>query len=162
MIVRLATSHDASGVAEIQNPYIRDTLVTFNSRERTVKEVADAIDTLPFFAVAEGAGRILGFVCYDQFRKGPGYARCMEHTILLAPSAQGVGLGRQLMSAAEAHARAAGIGSLWAGVSAENSAGVAFHSSVGFQAVARLPKVGYKFGKWLDLVLMQKWLLDRG
>lgn len=160
MIIRPARPDDAEAVAAIQNPYIRNTLVTFNSRERTVEEIAKAIQMLPFFAVAEVDKRVTGFVCYDQFRKGPGYARCMEHTILLHPSSFGTGLGRGLMAAAENHAKADGIGSLWAGVSAGNPEGIAFHARIGFQEVARLPKVGYKFGAWIDLVLMRKWLLD--
>ena len=64
------------------------------------------------------------------------------------------------MSAAETEARAAGVGSLWAGVSGENPAGVAFHTRIGYAEVVRLPKVGFKFGRWMDLVLMRKWLLD--
>lgn len=160
MIVRPATPTDAESIANIQNPYIRDTFVTFNSRERSMDEIAQAIEGLPFFAVAEHGERILGFVCYDQFRKGVGYARCMEHTILVDPAATGGGIGRSLMHAAETHARSTGVGSLWAGVSAANPDGVTFHAKVGFKEVARLPKVGFKFGTWLDLVLMRKWLLD--
>jgi phosphinothricin acetyltransferase len=84
----------------------------------------------------------------------------MEHTIVLGEDARDRGVGRALMTALEEHARAAGVGSLWAGVSAENPKGVAFHERIGFEVVARLPKVGYKFGRWIDLVLMRKWLRD--
>lgn len=160
MIIRKATPADAVAVAAIQNPLIRDTAVTFNSLERRPEEIALAMQTLPCFLVAEVADRVVGFVSYDQFRKGPGYARCMEHTIILGPSAKRQGIGRALMNATERHARAANVGSLWAGVSAENPDGVAFHTRLGFEEVARLPKVGFKFGRWLDLVLMRKWLLN--
>lgn len=159
MIVRPATPADAAAVAAIQNPVIRNTAITFNSIERSADEIAAAMAAAPCFLVAEDAGEVLGFASYDQFRKGVGYARAMEHTIVLAPGAWGRGVGRALMAAIEDHARAAGVGSLWAGVSGENPDGVAFHRAVGFEEVARLPKVGFKFGRWMDLVLLRKWLL---
>ena len=160
MIVRPADVSDARAVAAIQNPLIRDTAVTFNSRERTPEEIADAICTLPCFLVAELDGGVVGFLSYDQFRKGSGYARCMEHTIVLAPSVHGRGVGRALFTAAEEKARKAGVGSIWAGVSGENPAGVEFHARLGFVQIARLPRVGFKFGRWLDLVLMRKSLIE--
>lgn len=158
MIIRPATRGDAAAIIAIQNPIIRDTAITFNAQEKTEGDITTAIETVPCFLVAEDDTGLLGFVLYDQFRKGVGYARTMEHTIVLAPQARGKGAGRALMRAAEDHARAQGVGSLWAGVSGENPDGVAFHARLGFEEVARLPKVGYKFGRWMDLVLMRKWL----
>lgn len=160
MIVRAATLADAEAIGQIHNPIIRDTAITFNSRERTHEEIREAIRILPCFLVAEMGGKLGGFLSYDQFRKGPGYARCMEHTIIIAAEAQGQGVGRSLIQAAEQHAKANGVGSLWAGVSAENPKGVTFHARHGFVEVARLPRVGFKFGRWMDLILMRKWLGD--
>jgi phosphinothricin acetyltransferase len=82
----------------------------------------------------------------------------MEHSVVLAPEARGAGLGRALMHALEEHARAAGVHCLIAGVSAENPSGLRFHGAIGFEEVARLPEVGFKNGRFLDLVLMQKML----
>ena len=158
MIVRAARAEDAAAIVAIQNPAIRDTSITFNSQEKSLDEIVTAIRELPCFLVAEHNERLLGFVSYLPFRRGVGYARTMEHTILLQPESRGRGAGRALMKAAEDHARAAGVGSLWAGVSGENPDGVAFHESIGFEEIARLPKVGFKFGRWMDLVLMRKWL----
>ncbi len=160
MIVRAARAGDAAAIAAIQNPVIRDTAITFNSVEKTPEMVAEAIRDLPCFLVAEDGERLLGFVSYTQFRRGIGYARAMEHTIVLAPETRGQGVGRALMAAAEDHARRAGVGSMWAGVSGENSEGVSFHARLGYEEIARLPKVGFKFGRWMDLILMRKWLLS--
>jgi phosphinothricin acetyltransferase len=82
----------------------------------------------------------------------------MEHTVMLAPSARGRGIGRALMAALEDHARAGGAKSMFAGVSAANPEGRAFHARLGYGEVAVLPAVGFKAGHWLDLVLMQKFL----
>lgn len=62
------------------------------------------------------------------------------------------------MARLEDHARAGGGHTLFAGVSGENAAGIAFHEKVGFRTVAVIPEVGRKFGRWLDLVLMMKFL----
>jgi L-amino acid N-acyltransferase YncA len=156
VIVRAATSVDAASIAAIWNPQILDTVVTFNSVPQSDHHVADMIAQRPCFLVLEIEGKLAGFASYDQFRGGIGYAHTMEHTIILAPEASGRGAGRALMRALMDHARAAEVHTLWAGVSAENSAGVTFHTALGFKTVTVLPEVGRKFDRWMDLVLMQK------
>ena len=156
MIIRDATAADAAPIAEFWTPQILHSVVTFNSIPKTPDDVAQMIAQRPCFLVAEIDGTAAGFVTYDQFRGGIGYAHTMEHTIILAPEAQGQGAGRALMRAAIAHARAADVHSIFAGVSGENAGGVAFHQKLGFETVAVLPEVGRKFDRWLDLVLMQK------
>ncbi len=158
MKTRPARTDDATAVADIMNQVIRDTTISFKPRELSQTEVQDQIARAPAFLVAVDRERVVGFATYDQFRKGPGYARTMEHTVMLSPDARGRGAGRALMNAIEDHARAAEIGSLWAGISSENPEGISFHLDLGFEEVARLPKVGFKFGRWLDLILMRKWL----
>lgn len=157
--IRPARAADAAEIAAFWNPMIRDTAVTFSTEERTAERIAaDIAARGPLFLVAEAAGRVTGFATAFQFRGGPGYRHTMEHTIILAPGSHGRGTGRALMTALEAAAREAGVHSLIAGVSAENAAGLAFHAACGFSEAARLPEVGHKFGRWMDLVLMQKML----
>ena len=158
MTVRQAMADDAEAVAAIWNHYIRETAVTFNAQEKPVEEIAALIRTRPAFFVALDQGRVAGFATYDQFRGGVGYARTMEHTIQLAPGASGRGHGRALMRAVEDHARTGGAHTMFAGVSGENPEGRAFHARLGYAETAVLPHVGWKFGRWMDLVLMQKFL----
>lgn len=159
MIIRSGRTRDAEDVAAFWNPMIRDTAVTFNSLEKTPAQIAaDIASRGAGFQVAEEEGQVIGFATYFPFRSGPGYARTREHTIVLAPRAQGRGLGRALMQALVRAARADGIHVLIAGVSAENPAGVAFHEAIGFSRVATLPQVGRKFDRWMDLVLLQRLL----
>lgn len=162
MLIRLAEPADAGAIAALWNPYIRDTAVTFNAVEKTEADVAGMIADrarqghATFVAVDGGA--LLGFATYAQFRAGVGYATSMEHSILLSPLARGRGVGRGLLRAICEHAAAAGAHHMIAGVSAENPDGVAFHAAMGFAEVARIPKAGFKFGRRIDLVLMQKFL----
>ena len=158
MNVRPVRRADAAEVTEILNHYIRETTVSFKSLEYTLDQTEAMIEAAHGFFVAEHGGRVVGYASYGQFRNGNGYGRTMEHSILMAPGTGGKGMGRALMEALEAHARAGGVGSLWAGVSGENPAGVAFHKAIGFEEVAVLPKIGYKFGRWIDLTLLRKWL----
>lgn len=162
MRLRPAAATDAPAIAGLWNTIIRDTLVTFNPQQKTPAEVAALIADRQAaghcFDLAEDATGFLGFASYGQFRAGAGYARTMEHTVLLAPAARGRGVGRQLMARIEAHAAAGGVHSMIAGVSSGNPDGRAFHAALGYREVARLPQVGWKFDQWLDLVVMQKML----
>ncbi len=159
-MIRAATPNDAAAVADIWNHVIRDTVATFNSAEKPLSEVATIIATRQAagraFMVWEAEAEILGFATYDQFRGGVGYRLSMEHTVLLAPKAHGRGIGRALMTAIEDHARAAGNHVMVAGVAGENIAGRDFHRALGYQLVGTLPQVGFKFGRFMDLWLMQK------
>lgn len=157
-MIRAARPGDAAEIAGIWNRVIRETVATFTTLEKTEADLARTIGNGLPFLVAEEGGAVAGFVTAFQFRGGPGYAHTFEHSIHVADGARGRGLGRALMAEVEAALRARGAHSLFAGVSGENTDGVAFHAALGYREVARLPQVGWKFGRWHDLVLMQKML----
>lgn len=162
MILRPATPADAAAICGLWNPEIAGTAITFNSVQKTPRDIEEMLQdrtrTGHAFLLLEDAGTLQGFGLTFQFRGGIGYRHTAEHTIVLAPQARGQGQGRRLMAALEDHARKQGIHALFAGVSAENPAGVAFHKACGFAEVARLPEVGRKFDRWMDLILLQKML----
>jgi L-amino acid N-acyltransferase len=161
-MIRAATGADVSALVALMNHWIAHTTVTFNPVPKTQADIAAMITDKALqgqvLLVADIEGRVAGYATYGQFRAGAGYARAMEHSILLAPDCRAKGLGRALLTAIEDHARRGGAHSLMAGISGENADGVAFHAAMGYAHVALVPQVGWKFGRWLDLVLMQKFL----
>jgi phosphinothricin acetyltransferase len=159
MIVRDAVAADAAALAAVVGPIAESTTATFDATVRDAAWCAALIAARPgaVFVAAEGDA-ILGLGTFAAFRGGTGYARTMEHTIMLAPEARGRGMGPALLRRIEEAARAADANSLIAAISAENAAGLAFHDRQGFAHAGRLSQAGWKFGRWIDLVLMQKML----
>lgn len=157
--IRDARAADAAGIAAIWNPIIRDTAITFWPHERSPDEIARIIAERQAagwaFLVAETPA-LLGFASFFQFRGGPGYVRCMELTIYLAPEARGRGLGATLLTALEDRARAFGASVLLGGVTGSNAGSLAFHRRMGYAEMGRIPDAGWKFGQAHDLVLMGK------
>ncbi|WP_420860892.1 GNAT family N-acetyltransferase [Algirhabdus cladophorae] len=162
MKIRDANENDAAAIAQIWNPVIENTAATFTTDLKTAQGLAADFKAKAAaghgFFVAQKEGALIGFATYFQFRGGPGYKHTLEHSVILAPEAKGQGTGRALMQHLISHARASGGHTLFAGVSSENPAGVAFHEAIGFQKVAQLPQVGRKFDRWMDLILLQKTL----
>lgn len=155
MKIREATANDIPQIKEIWNHYIRTSLVTFKSIEKTNEGVAEAIECNPVFIVAE-TDQIIGFATCFQFRGGEGYVHAGEHTVMFAPDQLQQGYGRSLMNALEEHAKNAGYRSLTAGICSQNQSALKFHEKIGYKNCGELAQVGYKFDRWLNLVLMQK------
>ncbi len=162
MHIRPATPKDAQAIANIWNPVIRDSVATFTNIEKPVPALQDMIMERAQknfgFYVAEAPDRIAGFATYGPFRNGPGYAKTMEHSIFLNPDERGKGTGKALLKTLEDHGRAAGVHCFIAGLSAENMDGILFHAALGYSKVADIKQAGFKFGRWHDLILMQRFL----
>lgn len=160
-MIRPAEPSDIPAVTAIINQVIRDTTITVNSVEKSEAEVLAmmterrALGHEMFVADLDG---VIGYATYAQFRGSVGYARTMEHSVALAAAGQGRGLGRALMAAVEGHACEAGAHVMVAAITADNSASIEFHKILGYASVGFMPQVGYKFGRYHDLVLMQKFL----
>jgi len=158
MKFRDATASDAPAIAALLNHYIRETTVSFTSREKTdldiVQDIAARQDAGLPWIVAQGRDGLVGYATATPFRRGDGYAQTLEHSVFVAPEAHGLGLGRTLLERLEAR----GARSLVAGISAENRAALDFHHAMGFADVGRIAQAGVKFDRWIDLVLLQKHL----
>lgn len=142
---------------------IRDTLATFSSEEKSLADVETLLEARgkQFFVALEGKD-LRGFVTFGLFRAGSGYAATCEHSVIVAPDAHRHHLGQALMAEAQQAAQDQGFRIMVAAISSANRQAVAFHTALGFAQVGYMPQVGRKAGQWLDLILMQKNLGERG
>lgn len=113
---------------------------------------------LPWLVVEDG-GQVLGYAYCQWFKPRPAYRFSAEDSIYLAPQASGKGLGRELLAALAVQAEAAGVRKLIAVIGDSANAGsVGVHRTLGFTQVGILQSCGWKFGRWLDVVLMEKFI----
>ena len=108
-------------------------------------------------AGGEGGGA-LAYASFGDWRPFDGYLHTVEHSVYVAAEARGRGLGAALLAALVEEARHLGKHVMLGGIEAGNEASLALHRKLGFVETARMPEVGRKFDRWLDLVFMQKML----
>jgi len=107
--------------------------------------------------VAERAGQVLGYAYANHFRPRRAYRFCLEDSIYLAPEAQGQGAGRLLLAELMARCEAAGTRQMLAVIGDSANAGsIGVHRALGFEQVGLMKSAGWKFNRWLDVVVMQK------
>ncbi len=163
--IRDATPADAAAILPIHNHAVRETTAIWNEGEsdlagREAWLAARAAAGFPVL-VAEIDGTVAGYASFGEFRAWDGYRFTVEHSVYVDPSRHRSGVGRALLEALVERARAMGKHAMIAGIEASNEGSIALHRSLGFVEVGRLPQVGAKFGRWLDLVFLQLTLDDR-
>ena len=157
--IRDAIESDLPAILAITNEAIANTTAVWNSTPATLEaRTAWMRDRqargFPVLVATDG-GKVLGFASFGDFRPFEGYLHTVEHSIYVAPEAQGRGVGKALLEALVGRARALGKHVIVGGIEAGNTASIALHARAGFVETGRLPEVGRKFGRWLDLVFMQ-------
>ena len=167
--VRAAEPADAGQVAAIFAHYVATSVATF---EEVAPAPADwrrrlgelTALNLPFLvAEADGDATICGFAYASPWRPKPAYRYTVEDTVYLSPGRTGRGIGTALLGELLAGCAAAGARQVIAVIADTGSdASAALHRRLGFADVGTLPKVGFKFGRWVDTVLMQKDLGPKG
>jgi L-amino acid N-acyltransferase YncA len=110
------------------------------------------------FLVADEGGTVLGYASFGDFRPHDGYYKTVEHSVYVHPDHQRRGVASRLMGPLIEAARGCGKHVMIGGIDATNAPSIRFHEGFGFVETGRLPAVGFKFGRYLDLVFMQKML----
>ncbi|HEX3920112.1 MAG TPA: GNAT family N-acetyltransferase [Caulobacteraceae bacterium] len=165
MIVRSASLDDAAAVAAIYGHHVLHSLGTFEETPPSVAEIAGRMEAvlsrgLPYL-VAEDAGRVLGFAYAGPFRPRAAYRYTAEDSVYIAPDQMGRGVGKALLGQVIAACEAMGLRQLLAVIGDSGNAGsIALHRSLGFQDRGIGRAVGFKHGRWLDIVTLQRPLND--
>ena len=163
-MIRDAVAEDLEAVVAIYNTSIATTTTWSErfqapeEREEWFRERRACGDGV---VVACDGPEVVGFAAYGPFRDNelwPGYRFTVENTVLVRDTQQGKGVGRALMEELLDRAERGGVHAMIAAVDGENTASVAFHGAIGFVEVGRLPQIGWKFDRWLDLVLMERFI----
>ena len=159
MIIRQATEADLPGILVIYNHAVEQTTAVFEYRAHTIEMrrewfQAKQAASLPVFVAADG-DRVLGFATYGPFRAWPAYKYSIELSVYVDVAARRQGIGTGLVKAVVADADTRGLRVVMAGITADNDISLRLHERLGFREVAHIPQVGYKFGTWLDLKLLQ-------
>jgi phosphinothricin acetyltransferase len=162
-ILRPSQEPDLPAITAIYGHHVLHGSGTFETEPPTLADMrarrAEVLERHLPFLVAEEGGRILGFAYCNWFKPRPAYRFSAEDSIYLAPDAHRRGLGRALLAELAAQAQAAGVRKLIAVIGDSANAGsIGVHRSVGFEQVGVLKSCGWKFERWLDVVLMEKTL----
>ena len=160
MIIRPATDEDISAITAIFNEAVVNSNAIWTEKqdseaERLAWMKARQAVGYPVLVAAEGP-LVLGYGTFGDFRAFPGYRYSVEHSVYIHADHRGRGLGRVILDELVTAARALGKHVMIAGIDGGNPASLRLHAQAGFVEVARMPEVGRKFGRWLDLVFMQR------
>jgi phosphinothricin acetyltransferase len=160
LIVRDATLEDAADILAIYNHAALNTTAVWTDGPADLTSRRDWISArqeagFPVLVAMKGRD-VVGFASFGGFRPWPGYRRTVENSVYVDTRHHRCGVGRSLLAALIERGIALDKHSMIAAIEAANAASIALHAALGFVEVGRMPEVGCKFGRWLDLVLMQR------
>jgi len=161
MIIRAATADDADALAAIYGHHVLTGFGTFETEppepeEMARRRAAVADRGLPYL-VAEDAGRVLGFAYAGPFRPRAAYRYTVEDSVYVAPDATGRGVGRAVLTEVLRQCEALGVRQVIAVIGdSQNAGSIGLHRSLGFEHAGIGKSFGFKHGRWVDIVWMQK------
>lgn len=160
--IRPAQPRDIPDIREIYNYYVTNSVVTFDEKKWTLAAWREKFAFLaklglPFLVAESPSGQILGYALVQPWSGKSSYRYTVEDSIYLGQAASGKGLGRALLQALLDACAAQGIREVVAVISDKGAEGsIVLHEKLGFTEVGRMGRVGFKFGRWLGTVYLQK------
>jgi phosphinothricin acetyltransferase len=161
--VREATEADVPSILDIYNHFILNSTATFDVEPQTLEErlqwYRETNDPYCAF-VADSGGDVVAFGSLGPFRSKAAYRYTTENSVYVRPELHGRGIGRLLLARTVKVAKENGFRAIIARIAGDNPASVALHKRYGFEHVGTEREVGYKFERWIDVVVMQLTLGD--
>ncbi len=162
-VIRDGRADDVPGILAIYNEVIATSTAVYREDPATLEDrqqwfEARQAQSYPVLVAVDDSG-IVGFASYGDFRSWPGYRYSVEHTVHIRGDQRGRGIGTQLMLVLIQRAIDQNKHVMIGGVDGDNEASLRFHERLGFTRAAELRQVGFKFGRWLNLVFVQR-ILD--
>jgi phosphinothricin acetyltransferase len=160
--IRDAKPADLPHLLEIYNHYVANSTVTFDEDPLTLAELRAKFRSVeklgyPWLVGVSPSGQILGYAYVIPYRARAAYRFTVENSIYLGPASTGRGLGGALMTELLARAKEAGVREVVAIIADKGAdASIRLHERFGFRRIGHMGRVGFKFGRWLGTVLMQK------
>jgi phosphinothricin acetyltransferase len=158
-LIRKANNADLKFILEILNHEIKHGTAVYDYDEKSLAEIErwyqDKKDNNYPLLVTVANDQVIGYATYGPFRPREGYKYTIEHSVYLHKDHYGKGLGKALMQKLIPIAQENGFHRMIGVVDASNAGSCKFHLNLGFKEVGRLNQAGYKFEKWLDVVLLQ-------
>jgi L-amino acid N-acyltransferase YncA len=159
--LRDASPADADAIASIYGYWVLNGTGTFeevvpSADEMRARMAAIAKSGMPWLVACDPSGTVKGYAYASPFRPRTGYRWCVEDSVYVEPNMHGQGLGRTLLQNLIGRVESTGIRQVLAVIGdSENRGSIALHRASGFEDAGVFRDVGYKFGRWLDIVLMQ-------
>jgi L-amino acid N-acyltransferase YncA len=155
-IVPMTAAH-AAAVLDIYRSGIEEGNATFECRAPDWETFSAArLPTHRYVAIEPEGGDVLGWVAVSATSARPVYAGVVEHSVYVDPAARGHGVGRRLLDVLVTSTEAAGIWTIESGIFPENAASMALHRSAGFRVVGVRERLGCHYGRWRDVVLIER------
>ena len=159
--IRTARPGDLGAITDIYNHYVVHSTTTYDVEPNTAEErarwFAEHGPEHPVI-VAERDGEVLGFGSLSRFRTRFAYRHSVEDSVFVRHDLFRQGVGSAILADLVSRAKAIGHHTVIGGIDADQRASIVLHARHGFAEVARMREVGYKFGRWLDVVFMQRML----
>jgi L-amino acid N-acyltransferase len=160
--VRLAERRDAEAIRSIYNIEVAESTVTFDLVPRNIDDQVEWIDehsgAHPAVVAEDPTGQIVGFGSLSPFKDRPAYSTTVEDSVYVRRDLRGQGVGRLLLDELLRLAADHGFHSMMARIVGNHEPSIALHEACGFEIVGTEREIGRKFGRWLDIVEMQRLL----